>query len=151
MVARKTILQALFYFIFWIIAFMFLQQTVYEYMEKRTSYSVKYEAITLQDLPTVLVCVGYRTNGSDNLIYSKDISIDVRIFGKQSEENWTLSLDGIVKTSQGLQIELRDFWQTRFLSQHCYKISSKWNQDRVCRYHELWNSVHDHGSKWTWA
>ena len=129
MVGQRAILQVLFYFVFGIFALMFLEQTIQEFLQKRTSYSVKYEPTTLQDLPTVLVCVGYRTNGSDNLIYSKDISIDVRIFGKQSEENWTLSLDGIVKTSQGLQIELRDFWQTRFLSQHCYKISSKWNQN----------------------
>ena len=124
MVALKTILQALFYFIFWIIAFMFLQQTVYEYMEKRTSYSVKYEAITLQDLPTVLVCV------NNDMIYSENISIDVRIFGEQSEANWTLSLGGNVVTGSSLQLELRNFWQTRFSWQNCYKISSKWNKNR---------------------
>ena len=103
---------------------MFLQQTVYEYMEKRTSYSVKYEAITLQDLPTVLVCV------NNDMIYSENISIDVRIFGEQSEANWTLSLGGNVDKSSGLQLELRNFWQTRFSLQHCYKISSKRTQNR---------------------
>ena len=117
-------------------AVIFVEQTVEEFIKGATSYTEEHKAVSLHDLPTIVVCLdfddvpGWHGRGfSYNLAnlfpmtYGEDVIINVTTFGKEKETVTLLENQG-VQTSLGLNILLNELKMAQKWA--CYKISTKW-------------------------
>ena len=58
-----------------------------------TTYSEKHEPITLNDFPTMAICMDFEKK---NLIFGQDILIDVKLITEQGDESTALLIDRLV-------------------------------------------------------
>ena len=135
----KPFIHFLLYFGLLVGAFVFVQNSFVDYLSGSTSYSDEEEAITLQDLPTVTICLEYFTK-LKRLTYGKNMSLSVIV--KEKDENMaTLIENRWVASSVDIQLHLEELQlsakmedslksesENRFWYQwQCYKVTAKWD------------------------
>ena len=86
---------------------LFVKQTIYEYIQGSTFYSVTKEPITLHDLPTLTICWVVHIPTYPPRAYGKDFSIEVKLC-EDDQETTTLLEDKKVKTLSGLEMYLTE-------------------------------------------
>ena len=112
-------------------AVLFVIGTVEDYIKSATSYTEEKEAITLHDLPTIVVCLDFERRVLPNLsifpmTYGTDIVINVTVIEKGIKTVTLLENQG-VQTLFGLNIFLEELRLTQKWA--CYRISTKWNEE----------------------
>ena len=85
---------------------IFVKETINEYKQGSTFYSVTQETITEQDLPTFTIC-WLITPYNPRKAYGKDLLIEVK-FCEHDLETATLLENRNVETSGGLEIHLTE-------------------------------------------
>ena len=110
---------------------LFVKQSIEDYLEGKTSYSVAEESITLKDLPTVTICWPY-----ERMVYGKDLVIDTKVAAKE-EETVTLAMNQSVHSLFEIDLHLNEFWPklpvTRCIPRsweeaQCFKIATTYRQ-----------------------
>ena len=76
-----NILQASLYVLLLLPAIIFVNQTIQEFLRGAATYSEKQEPITLNDLPTIAICLDF---GNNSLTYGVNISIAATLIGDQN-------------------------------------------------------------------
>ena len=119
-------------------AVLFVKETVEEFIKSATSYTEEQKAVTLHDLPTIVVCLDFERNDtaydvymSPNLslfpmTYGTDVVINVTVIEKGNKTVTLLKNQG-VKTLFGLNIFLDELKMIQKWT--CYKISTKLNEE----------------------
>ena len=115
-------------------AVIFVKQTVEEYIKAATSYTEEHKAVSLHDLPTIVICMDFE-RGAEGKVMSENLSLFPMLYGKDAIINVTvLEKDTVtllknqgVQTKLGLDIFLTELKVTQKWT--CYKISTKWNGD----------------------
>ena len=114
----------------------FVWPTINEYNDGATSYTERHEPVTLEDIPTIVICFSfeddYRYSFTTELFpmnYGRDVVIYATIF---EEENKTVALlkDQHVQTILGLNIKLSELVLSRKPKWQCYKITT-WGTEKV--------------------
>ena len=96
-------------------AIIFVMQTIEEYRNGATSYTVTQEQISLNDLPTFTICWKkeyYNMNTSEiepmrSYVYAENISMDLRAFGQEKIPATLLENKNVI-VSDGLHIHLSE-------------------------------------------
>ena len=122
---------------------LFLISTVFvliplmnDFLKGSTNYSLQNLEISLDDLPTVSLCVELRgkripnTNPQkydyERMLYGKAFTIDVKVI-EHKNNTITLEEDTSIQTLYGIQVSLKEFRQTRNEKWQCYQIVMKSN------------------------
>ena len=114
-------LNVLLYLVFTAGAIAFVSQSIREYLEFKTSLLVTKEPITLDDLPTVMLCFTIHEWGIKRN-YGQDFVIETLVWNKGQKV--TLEEKTVAEPFPGLEVFLSRVSADTHL--HCYKISTKW-------------------------
>ena len=139
----RLLFYVLFYIGLLVSSLSFLLDSFEVYLSEATDYSETYEPITLNDLPTVTLCLidthGWNFEGME-FIHGKNIMIDAKFFEKKGmaekpryftsphlethASNFKLSRKMVeeFKSSLGNQVRVNLTW----LNWQCFKVTSKW-------------------------
>ena len=113
----------------------FVWQTIKEYSNGATSYTETQETLSLDDIPTIVICLSFEddyeftfTKKLFPLTYGRDVVIYATIF---EEESKTVALlkDERVPTLLGLDIHMTEMVLMRKPKWQCYKITTNWNEE----------------------
>ena len=128
MLTKTLLVEALLYVGFLIGAVFFVQQSISEFMEGTTSYSESHEPISLQDLPSLTVCVdnwSYAFGLNFTQVYGNNLWIAANVSENGNYKTVTLIENRGVQTMFGLTIRLKQivlgYWDL------CFLITSDWN------------------------
>ena len=139
------LLNVLFYIGFMLVTLFFVRKSVEECLSGDMAYDVKEVPVTLDDLPTLTICLESDIS-SESVTYGQDFSIDLVVKVKEDEKVITLVEDQNVRTMLSLEIRLSRFWQRLkreklYLQENkqnvCYKITSIWIGNELINLHDL--------------
>ena len=115
--------------------------TIVDYSAGKTSYSLEEEPLSLQDLPTITVClqllceqpnIGYHLCKPDSKypqgVYGKHLVINAKVL---DGEMITLLANQSMQISPNLFLGLSEIHQTWKRDRQCFKISPQWNGTNV--------------------
>ena len=139
-------LQGIFYLGLLALALIFCWKNVEEYMQGITDYAVTNEPITVEDLPTVCICLPPTNKFSScnssmvgDYIHHENFWIYVGIFGRVNGKNYfevtPFEKSNIAITMSGIRFHLETM--DPFLKEHetnypfCYRISPRWDNRKI--------------------
>ena len=129
MKARK-IFEVLLYLALLLGGFVFVWNSILDYMSGITTFSVEHELLSLSDLPTITFCF----ENDFPLDWKQHFKLDVSVEDGKKSKRYKLTENESIETLFGLEMRLNEFKQTSsiefaYLSQSlylaCYKFSSK--------------------------
>ena len=121
-------------------AVVFVKQTVSEYLKGETSFTHKHEEVTLDDIPTLVICLSFEEDIPGRfwaypedltlypMTYGTDVVISLTVFGKENE-TVVLLKEHDVKTRIGLEFNLSELVLSWKQKCQCYKILTNWNSN----------------------
>ena len=104
---------------------VFSWQSISDYIKGNTSYLVTQELITLDDFPTLVVCIPKLLRDTDGKKREYKYGTDLFMNGSVNEESVPLQENSWVKTLS-LEVHLSEMHQRWTDRKQCYKISSRW-------------------------
>ena len=113
----------------------FVWQTIIEFQNGATSYTETQEAVSLNDIPTIVICLSFEETSMNTfpeelsifpITYGKEVVIHATIYEKENQ-SVALLKDQHVQTVLGIDIHLSEMVLMRKPKWQCYKITSKGN------------------------